>query len=591
MRAPEQLRNLAWEIAAARPQDRYVPASNYVTLAIAGPRQGLVTWRVLEEWVEQTGATRADSWAGRRLVLRLYDVTLVDFDGFNAHRIFDIPLEHSAGERLFGADVAGRGELAEVGFLLPSGEFIPAARSQPVHFPSGTVAPEHDPSALYVDAELRVEPVPSPWEAERWLARRGAPELRNQLRIAVCTFESAAVGDQGASATFASELAGELGRRGHEVHVVVPSKPGLSESRRIDGVEYHPVELGCGEDPVEMCKAFGRAAQARLEALGRFDLRHAHEWMAGSALDPHGTPRLLSLSSTEQIRLGSNPPTSKSRQIESAEHAVACAADCVLVPEHLHAQVPSQLGLGEEQVIPFPLEGRFLDEWESPLDVGDVKKGVGLGPFDRVFLFVGPMEWGRGPDLLVEALPTILRSHANCRLVFVGLGDMLGHVEHRAHELGIGYAVRFLGHVEGHALVRLLRAAEAVVLPSRQRTPNDEGVVALARRAGRAVITTHSGPGYLVGHEHNGLVTYDNPGSLVWAIGQFLGDAQLGEILGSMGRSLEDRRPQWSELVTSYTRLCASLFPELTAAAPPSAKRTQPSTKALPLSAQKASQE
>ncbi len=563
VRDPVLLRNLAWQIATSSPQDQYAPVESYVTLAMAGPRQGLVTWRVLPSWVQHSGATRGDKGNHHRLTLRLYDVTLLDFDGHNAHRIVDIPLDDFSGERIIGLDAAGTVELAEVGFVRTDGEFLPAARSRLVHFPSGAVAPEYDPSALFVDAELRPEPVPTPWEASHYLRRRGAAKLRSQLRIALCAFESSAIGDAGSSAAFVGELGRELSRRGHEVHVVMPRGVALSEGQSIDGVEYHPVDLEDARDPVELSKAFGRAVELRLETLGRFDIRHAHEWMAGLALETAGVPSVLSLSSTETIRLGPSPRNDLSQRIQSAEQAVARAADCVLVPEYLHAQALSELGLCEQRVIAFPLEGRFLDEWESPLDLGQVKCALGLEPLDRVFLFVGPLEWGAGPDLLVEALPPLLSRHPSCRLVFVGLGSAQGHIEHRARELGVEYAVRWLGHLEGHPLVHVLRAAEAVVLPSRQRESFDEGVVSLARRAGRPVITTHRGPSHLVGHDKNGLVTYDNPGSMVWALGQLLGDVQQADLLGHLGRLVVDRRPQWADVVGCYTELCAELFPGL----------------------------
>jgi glycogen synthase len=564
VRDPELLRDLAWQIAAAHPQDAYAPAVNYVTLAMAGPRQGLATWRVLPNWIQSTGEKHGDAWNQRRLVLRLYDVTLVKFDGFNAHRIVDLALDSFAGERLFGLDAAGTVELAEVGFLLPHGEFVPAARSQPVQFPSGAAAAEYDPSALFVDAELRPEPVPTPWESGRWLKRHGLPELRSRLRVAVCAFESSAVGDAGSSAAFVGELTRGLAEQGHEVHVLLPRKHTFGEDRRVGGVAYHPIEIsGDTGDPVEISQAYGRAAQACLAALGRFDLRHAHEWMAGEALGTDGV-KILSLSSTEATRLGSSLFTDLSQRIRSAEQAVARAADCVLVPETLHERALAELRLSSERLLTFPLEGRMLDEWESPLDLGQVKCDIGLGSLDRVFLFVGPLEWSAGPDLLVEALPPLLHRHQNCRLVFVGLGGMQGHMEYRARELGVSYAVRWLGHLEGYPLIRVLRAAEAVVLPSRQHGSFEEGVVTLARRAKRAVITTHSGPSHLVVHDQNGLVTYDNPGSMVWAIGQLLGDPEQAESLGTTGRTVDSRGPSWTELVANYTDLCAELFPELT---------------------------
>src|SRR5207244_8567188 len=100
------------------------------------------------------------------------------------------------------------------------------------------------------------------------------------------------------------------------------------------------------------------------------------------------------------------------------------------------------------------------------------------------------------------------------RLALAGAGHLYGRLHHRSHQLGVAHAVRLLGHVESSPLTRLLRAAEALVLPSRYRVPFDDAVVDLARRAGRPVVTTHGGPAHLVRHEETGVITYDNPGSM-----------------------------------------------------------------------------
>jgi glycogen(starch) synthase len=150
------------------------------------------------------------------------------------------------------------------------------------------------------------------------------------------------------------------------------------------------------------------------------------------------------------------------------------------------------------------------------------------------------------------------------RVAFAGAGDMHGPLEHRAHQLGVAYAVRVLGHVERRRVTHLLRAAEALVLPSRYRVPFDDAVVDMARRAGRPVVTTHGGPAHLVRHEETGLVTYDNPGSMVWAVDRVLGDPAHAEHMGSRGRRNESAAPRWSEVAGHYLELCAVCFPELT---------------------------
>jgi glycogen synthase len=171
-------------------------------------------------------------------------------------------------------------------------------------------------------------------------------------------------------------------------------------------------------------------------------------------------------------------------------------------------------------------------------------------------------------DLLIEALPVALQRVPSLRVAFVGAGPMHGHLLHRANELHVGHAVRLLGHMEGSMLTRVLRAAEAMVLPSRGRVAHDEGVVDLARRAGKAVVTTHSGPAHLVQHEKNGIVTYDNPGSMVWALDRVLGDPNHTQRLGSSARRAQDNTCSWSDVARRYLDLCAANFPELTESSP-----------------------
>ncbi len=287
-----------------------------------------------------------------------------------------------------------------------------------------------------------------------------------------------------------------------------------------------------------------------------------------SALDfprPMGRAALLSLSSVEATRRNGAAPTEVSLAIEDAERAAASAADFVLTPDWLRERAAAALGLDAGRVRSFPMEGRLPNEWEAPLDYGHAKMEIGVGPLDRLILFVGPLEHAAGVDLLVEAPPVLLQRAPQFRLAFVGNGGMGGHLQHRAGQLGVGWAVRLLGHVEGPQLTRLLRAAEALTLPSRYRYPFDDAVVDLARRAGRPVVTTHGGPAHLVRHEENGVVTYDNPGSMVWAMDRVLGDPAHAERMGRNGkRDGGGPAPVWGDVARIYLEMCAGLFPQLT---------------------------
>jgi glycosyltransferase involved in cell wall biosynthesis len=567
-RSPEHLRRVAWQVGERRAAESYRPAAGHVALGMVTPREGLAHWRIPQGWVEDTRRRKGPAWNHCRLVLRLYDVTFIEFNGFNAHRTQDHDLPGLEGQFFFRLPGGGTWQLGEVGFLLRSGEFVPAARSRPVPFAPDGGTNRGGGAALLVTAPGRVEEVGNVWDGERILRERSRPRLRPRLRIAGLAFASLHTGQQGPLATFVTELAAGQAAHGHEVHVFVPAGDGFDGPREVDGVVYQPLEVPTNGTPVEVADAFAQAADQCLRELPPFDLLHLHEWMAGLVAQPGGRPTVLSLGSIEATRRNGTAPTPLSLEVQRVERALARSVDCLLVPHWLRDRALEELAVDPGRVHPFPMEGRLANEWECPLDYGQVKRGVGVGPLDRMILFVGPLEHAAGVDILLEALPTLLNRVPNLRLAYVGAGNLWGHLEHRAHQLGVAHAVRLLGHVEGPQVHRLVRAAEAVVQPSRYRVPFDDAVVDLARKAGRPVVTTMSGPAHLVRHEENGLVTYDNPGSMVWALDRILGDPGHAERMGQKGRRGDGSAPQWSEVARHYLQLCAEAFPALSETSP-----------------------
>jgi glycogen(starch) synthase len=560
---PEFLRHVAWQIGEHRAGASYQPAVNHVGLGMVTPSDGFAYWRILSGWVEEARQRKGDAWHHCRLVLRLYDVSYITFNGFNAHRIQDHDLPALEGQLFFRLPRGGTWQIGEVGFLLRSGEFVPAARSRAVPFAPDGPSTQGSHAALLVTEPGRVEEIGNLWDQERILRERRRPHLRSPLRIGAFAFAAQAIGQQTPLASFVSELAAGQRAEGHDIHVFVPAVPGFDAPREVDGVHYHPLAVPAMDSPLDAAEAFAEAATEYLQDLPPFDLLHLHEWMAGLIAQPGVRPTVLSLGSIETTRRNGTQPTQLSLDVQRIERALARSSDRVLVPHWLRERAVAELGLDARHVHAFPMEGRLANEWECPLDYGQVKMGIGVGPLDRLLLFVGPLEHAAGVDILLEALPTLLHRASNVRLAYVGTGHAWSHLEHRARELGVVHAVRLLGHLEGAQVHRLVRSAEALVLPSRYRVPFDDAVVDLARRAGRPVVTTHGGPAHLIRHEENGLVTYDNPGSMVWAIDRILGDPAHAERMGQNGRRSSDSAPRWSDVARHYLELCAAAFPTL----------------------------
>ena len=54
--------------------------------------------------------------------------------------------------------------------------------------------------------------------------------------------------------------------------------------------------------------------------------------------------------------------------------------------------------------------GVSIHRFDAEVDPGAVKMALGIGPVDPMVLFAGRLEWQKGPDLLVEAIPAVLRA-------------------------------------------------------------------------------------------------------------------------------------------------------------------------------------
>lgn len=559
----EHLRCVAWALGEQRALDAFAPTENHVGLGMVNPHSGFAHWRIRSEWVDETAWRKGSNWKDCRLVLRLYDVSCIEFNGLNAHAIHDQHLPRLCGQAFFKLSRPGTWQIGEVGFVLKSGEFVPAARSRATAFPREAASNQTQNSALLVDGRGRVSAIGNIWDQERILCERRQPRLRTRLRIAALALTARAAGDNGTLGQFVSELATGQAQHGHDVHVFLPASPALATDRIHDGVHYHILSLAACNGPLDSARSFARAAEERLSTMPKFDLVHQHEWM--TALTPWlgACPRVFSCGSIESTRRSGGKASDLSLAIEEAERHVAENAACILTPPWLHDRLIADWGVDSKKVHPFPLEGRLPNEWECPLDLGRVKEEIGLGPLDRLIMFVGPLEHAAGVDLLLDALPVLLQRAGNLRCAFVGMGMMWGQLHHRMHQLGVAHAVRLLGHVDGARLTRLLRAAEALVLPSRCRAPQDDAVVDLARHAGRPVISTHGGPAHLVRHEETGIVTYDNPGSMVWAIDRILGDPHHAQRMGQNGQRNEQSTATWSDVARLYMELCARVFPSL----------------------------
>ena len=375
------------------------------------------------------------------------------------------------------------------------------------------------------------------------------------MRIALLSWEtlhSISVGGVGVHVT---ELAAALERKGNDVHVFTRLAAGQYGYERIDGVHYHRCPFALHPDftvEVEnMCRSFVHHLFQTEDYIGPFDVIHAHDWLTAIAMIwiKHGRNRktVLTIHSTEYGRCGNVFHNGHSARIREHERSGTYWADHVItVSQSLKNEIMWMYEVPDWKVS-VVYNAVNVHQYDGWLDPAAVRCKYGVGPMDPTVLFVGRLVYQKGPDLLVEAIPFILKFYPNAKFIFAGDGEMRGSVEARARQLNVFHATRFVGFKNGQNLIELYKACDVVCVPSRNEP---FGIVVLEGwSAGKPVVATiNGGPNEYMWHEVNGLKIYPKPESAAWGIGTLFTDFEWARWMGRNGRIAVEQGFTWDAI-------------------------------------------
>jgi len=310
-------------------------------------------------------------------------------------------------------------------------------------------------------------------------------------------------------------LARELAAAGHEV-VVLSRQPTGSDAAThptadttVGGVRVlraaeDPMHLEFARDLVAWTLAMGHTlVRTALTRLGdwRPDVVHAHDWLvahpATTLADVLGVPLVATVHATEAGRHSGWLPGPLNRAVHSAEWALANRADAVITCSRAMRTEVARLFDLDPAAIHVVHNGIDARGWRVRRDrAAAVRERYAPGP-GPVLAFVGRLEYEKGVQDLLAALPWIRRRHPGTRLLVAGTGTQREFLAAEVARLRVGRAVTFTGHLPDRDLAALLVAADAVVLPSRYEP---FGIVALEAAAAGAtlVASTAGGLGELV---------------------------------------------------------------------------------------------
>lgn len=187
-------------------------------------------------------------------------------------------------------------------------------------------------------------------------------------------------------------------------------------------------------------------------------------------------------------------------------------------------------------------------EWEDAKGVGlplpspfVVPNGIDIAPRpnvprdDRTLLFLGRVNWKKGLDTMIEALPSL----PGVRFVVTGNDEeeLTPRLRELAFRIGVANRVEFLGPVHGPAKDELLAMATLFVLPSLSENFGNAVLEALAMET-PVVLSRHVGLAEEVVRAHAGVIGLNG-------IAALLDDPQLCAEMGRNGRALVESRFAW----------------------------------------------
>src|SRR5213078_335602 len=203
--------------------------------------------------------------------------------------------------------------------------------------------------------------------------------------------------------------------------------------------------------------------------------------------------------------------------------------------------------------------GTTPDIFRPDVDPDPARRAYGLdgGPW---LLTVARLDFHKGIDTVIRALPAIRATVPGTRYAVAGIGSRRGALEALVAELGLGEAVRLLGFVPDQDLPALYNAADLFVLASRRHDLLVEGFgisCVEASACGLPVIGSRSGgiPEAILEGETGLLVEPEDPAAVTAATVRVLEDEALRHRLGAAGRAAVEGYYNWDRVTADLVRI------------------------------------
>ena len=231
--------------------------------------------------------------------------------------------------------------------------------------------------------------------------------------------------------------------------------------------------------------------------------------------------------------------TQRSLRKKMVAHSVLRNATAIITNSHFTADAAMDAGAEKEKitvVYPCPnITATDVPEWLAD----DLSEKLHLSG-KRIILAVGRLVKRKGFDLLLSALPEVLKHHSDVCLVIVGSGPENDQLYQQINQLALRDYVSIVQHATNNELAALYELSDVFALPARRLGHDVEGfgtVYLEANLFGKPVIGTKTGgiPEAIVDGKTGILIDENDADALASAISRLLDNPSLATRLGIQG--------------------------------------------------------
>ena len=354
------------------------------------------------------------------------------------------------------------------------------------------------------------------------------------------------------------DLSHKLVKDGQDVTVVTYRDGDTPYFEDDDGVKVHRVDnfMIAPNNFIDwvMQLNFNMVAKAGeiINKEGKFDVIHAHDWLAAYAAKTLKTsydiPMICTIHATEAGR-NNGIRTDMQKYINDTEWLLTYEASEVIVnSNYMKSEIQRLFGLPFEKINVVP-NGVNLNNFNNVYRDYDFRRRFAMDN-EKIILFMGRLVYEKGIQHLISAMPKILDHYHDVKLVIAGKGGMLDELKAQVNNLGISQKVYFAGYLNSKDVQKMYRCADISVFPS---TYEPFGIVALeAMLAGVPVVVSDiGGLNEIVEHGVTGMKSYaGNPNSIADSILTLLFDHKLCDQVVKNAKAKVKAEYNWSKITS-----------------------------------------